>query len=302
MRRALVTGASSYLGGRLCRRLLDEGWAVTATVHRAALAADLAARPGLAVAPVDEGQATWDAALAQARPEVVLHVAARAGPEPAGGAVRDQLRANLETGVLLLEAMRAQGCRRLVSTGTFWQYGDGTDPRPTCFYAVAKSAFELFIDHAVAAHGLSACTLVLYDVYGEDDPRTKLFRLLFEAARSGTAVDLTPGEQLVDLVHMDDVVEAYRVAMERTAGAGAPRHERFAVSGGAPASLRALVGQFEQALGRPVPVRWGGRPYRLREVMHPGVGPALPGWAPRVAPAQGLARVARAWQVGEAGA
>lgn len=294
MSRAFVTGASSYLGGRLCRDLLEGGWQVTAAVHRTPLGEALRAHPQLATAPVDDTQASWTAAVEDARPDVVVHLAARPGTEPQGGEVLDQLRGNLEIGVLLLEAMRAAGCRTLVNTGTFWQYGDGADPRPTCLYAVAKSAFELFIDHAVAAHGLRACTLILYDVYGEDDPRDKLLRQLARAACAGTLLDLTPGGQLVDLIHVDDVVRAYRLAIDRQAAAGAPGHTRHALGSGAPRPLREQVALFERALGRPVLVRWGGKPYREREVMKPADGPPLEGWSPCISPEEGLARVARA--------
>lgn len=291
MSRVFVTGASSYLGTRLCRDLLADGWQVTAALHRAPLRGDL---KGILQAAVDDTQASWTSALAAAQPDVVVHLAARPGTEPAGDAVREQFRGNLETGVLLLEAMRAAGCRALVNTGTFWQLGDGTDPSPTCLYAVAKSAFELFVEHAVAAQGLRACTLILYDVYGEDDPRHKLLRQLTRAARTGETMDLTPGEQLVDLVHVDDVVRAYRLAIDRVTAPGAPHHTRHALSSGDRRPLRERVAQFARALGRPVPVRWGGRPYRDREVMKPAGGPPLEGWSPRISPEEGLARAARA--------
>lgn len=300
MKRVFLTGASSYLGGRLAHHLLDAGWAVTAAEHSTPLAAALVARAGFSRVRVEDSPTSWTAALQDARPDAVVHLAARPGTEPTGDGVRDQLRGNLEIGVLLLDAMRAAGCRALVNTGTFWQYGDGPDPRPTCLYAVAKAAFETFIDHAVSQHGLRAVTLVLYDVYGEDDPRDKLLRQLARAAIAGTPLDLTPGEQLVDLVHVDDVVAAYALALARVGG-GEARHERYALSSGAPAPLRQRVEEFGRALGRPLPVRWGGRPYRPREVMVPGRGPALPGWSPRVAPAAGLARVAQACRMSAAG-
>jgi len=57
-------------------------------------------------------------------------------------------------------------------------------------------------------------------------------------------------------------------------------------------SLRDLVELYAQLAGVNVRVNWGGRPYRLREVMVPATRvPVLPGWQPRVGLHDGIARI-----------
>ena len=64
----------------------------------------------------------------------------------------------------------------------------------------------------------------------------------------------------------------------------------FAVSSAERLSLRQVVATYERVLGRSLPVRWGGCPYRNREVMAPWQGACLPGWHAEVGLEEGLRR------------
>jgi nucleoside-diphosphate-sugar epimerase len=134
-------------------------------------------------------------------------------------------------------------------------------------------------------------TLKLYDTYGPDDPRPKLLTLLRQTAASQRLLAMSPGEQLLDLVHIDDVIDAYARAADRLLADQVEGHERYAVSSGAPRPLREVVEVFEEAAGVRLPIRWGGRSYRPREVMRPwDRGRPVPGWHPRVGMLDGFRR------------
>ena len=104
---------------------------------------------------------------------------------------------------------------------------------------------------------------------------------------------MSPGEQLIDLVHVDDVVAAFQQAADRLTACHVADHECYAVSSGCPISLRSLVDEVEKILCRSLPIVWGGRPYREREVMVPWQGPKLPDWNPHVRLVSGLSKVIR---------
>jgi nucleoside-diphosphate-sugar epimerase len=160
-------------------------------------------------------------------------------------------------------------------------------------YAATKQAFEALLDFYIDAHGFRAITLKLFDTYGPRDPRPKLLSLLATAAATGVALDLSAGEQLIDLVYIDDVVEAFVLAGQRLLSGASGASETYAVSSGSPVPLRQLVAQYAAVTGAQLNLRWGARPYRAREVMVPwNTGAALPGWAPTVSLEEGFRRVA----------
>jgi hypothetical protein len=139
---------------------------------------------------------------------------------------------------------------------------------PVNLYAATKQAFEDILSYYVDAHGLKVMTLALFDTYGPGDPRQKLVSLLWKTALSGQELAMSPGEQLIDIVYIDDVLDAFVVAadllMEQSEG-----HLRYGISSGQPIRLIDLAKIFEEASGLTLPISWGGRPYRPREVMKP---------------------------------
>ena len=101
---------------------------------------------------------------------------------------------------------------------------------------------------------------------------------------------MSPGEQLLDLVHIDDVTCAFSLCTQRLLLDQVQQpHERYAVSSGRPLSMRQLVALLEQLSGKRLNVTFGARPYRTREVMRPPrVGAKLLGWEPQVGLQDGL--------------
>ncbi|MDQ1439319.1 MAG: UDP-glucose 4-epimerase [Acidimicrobiaceae bacterium] len=286
MRRALVTGATGFIGGHLVRALAREGWEVHALVRPSSAASGLSAE-----VHVDDGTAEGLASvMAAANPDVVFHLAALflAAHQPAD--VPALVEANVAFGARVAEALAGLGGHRLlVATGTAWQHYEGRAYSPVALYAATKQALADVLRYYADAGQLSVTVLKLFDTYGPDDPRRKLLRLLADAAVSGETLEMSGGEQLIDLLHVDDVVAALLHAVDRNGDAGGTPYLEFAVSSGAPVPLRTLVETFNQATGRTVNVTWGARPYRPREMFTPWeAGPPLPGWKPEVALADGI--------------
>ncbi|MGE3780901.1 MAG: NAD-dependent epimerase/dehydratase family protein, partial [Pirellulaceae bacterium] len=219
--------------------------------------------------------------------QLVFHLASHFLVEHHPEDVGPLVASNVLLGTQLLEAMRLSECLLLINTGTFWQHFQDAS-EPVCLYAATKTAFEAIVRYYASAHTLRAITLKLFHSYGPDDPRPKLFSVFRRAALSDEPVDMSPGEQLIDLVHVDDVVSAYLVAAARLCEGAVSGWESYAVSSGNPLPLREVARIYEQATGVALNIRWGGRPYRSREVMVPWRGEVLPGWRPTISLACGL--------------
>jgi nucleoside-diphosphate-sugar epimerase len=290
---ALLTGAGGYVGRHLARRLLTEGWTVTALVRANStrpLAPGLAER--VAVHRDDGDVGTLVAALGAAKPDVVFHLASLFVAEHKPEQVAALVESNIGFGTRLLEAMAEAGATRLVNTGTAWQHFDGDAYNPSSLYAASKQAFEAMLRFYVEARGLKAITLKLFDTYGPEDERPKLIPALLRAVQAGTPLQMTPGENRLDFVHIDDVTSAYLIAARRLLD-GAAADETYAVRSGQAVSLRELVAMVERATGAKLAVTWGGRPYRAREIMAPWAGgTTLPGWTAAIPLQQGLTALA----------
>jgi len=299
-RRVLVTGATGYVGGELTRALAAKGHDVTIVARDPSRAAF---GPSVKVAALDGSAEAISRAVADCQPEVVFHVASAVLIEHKAEQVAELIAANITFPTQLLEAMREHGCDRLVNTSTSWQHFDGEDRySPTNLYAASKAAFEDIAQFYVEAHGLKLATLKLFDVYGPRDPRGKLVPLLLRLLKSGEGLGMSPGEQVLDMVFIDDVVDAYLAAAEALLGQSRPGATTYAVRSGEDHRLKDIVASFEKAAGRSLNITWGGRPYRAREVMRPWVGrAAVPVWRPRTSLTDGLARVIRAAEDGECG-
>lgn len=278
-RRALVTGITGFIGGVLARRLLAEGWQVDAIVRAQSDTTALAGAGAITFHAVEDGQ-DLTPVLAAARPDVVFHLASLYLAEHRPDQIEALVRSNILFPTLLAEAMVATGHQRLINTGTAWQQFDGSSYLPVNLYAATKQAAEDLLLYYADARDLSVITLRLFDTYGRGDKRRKLIQILIDAAQAGETLAMSPGDQVVDLTHVDDVIDGFLIAAQRLVEAAAPLHNTYLLSGERH-SVKSLAGLVGDALGRPLAPEFGGRPYRGREVMEPvSAGPEalLPGW------------------------
>jgi len=283
-RTALISGGTGFVGSNLARRLVHGGWTVhiiTIPHDRHELVDDIAHKVTFHLHDgSSEGMQTL---MSRVRPTVVFHLASLFLSEHAPEQIEPLIRSNVLFGTQLVDAMAACDVRLLVNTGTSWEHYGNSSYSPVNLYAATKQAFEAILQYYVEVKELKVVTLKLFDTYGPADPRPKLFTLLRKVALEQQSLAMSPGEQLIDLVYIDDVVEAFVIAAERLLDGRLTAQETYAVSSGEPVRLKDLVKTYGLVLGRTLPIEWGGRPYRSREVMVPwNAGAVLPGWRPKV--------------------
>lgn len=293
MRTALITGATGFIGSRLARHLLASGWQVHCLVRADSSLAELHGMTGsVTLHPHDGSTEQMLAIVHNSGPDVVFHLASLFLSQHRPDDIERLIQSNLLFATQLLEAMQLAGCSRLVNTGTSWQHYHNSDYSPVNLYAATKQAFEAILHYYLETTPLRAITLKLFDTYGPGDQRPKLFSMLHKVAIEMQPHAMSPGEQLIDLVYVDDVIAAFMLAAERLLNSRVERHEQYPVSSGKPLPLRELVACYEKVLGKELPIEWGARPYRPREVMIPwNRGEALPGWQPKVSLEDGLQRI-----------
>jgi nucleoside-diphosphate-sugar epimerase len=291
--RALISGATGYIGGTLAKRLLVAGCEVHAIVRPSSSAerTNRLAALGCTLHVHDGTSHNLGEIVASAQPDCTWHLATKFIAEHIADDVTELVRNNVEFGAILLEALAGFGASPVVTAGTAWQQQGNAAYSPMSLYAATKQAFDAIATFYAEVHTMRIVECLLFDTYGPDDPRQKLLWALGEAVRSGVPLRLSgDGRQFIDLLQVDDVVSALLIAGDR-AVAGAPGlSEKWAVRSGEALTVRELVERYGRVRGVTVPVEWGARPLRRREMFAPWTaGLLLPRWSPCTKLDDGLA-------------
>jgi nucleoside-diphosphate-sugar epimerase len=287
MKRVLLTGVSGFIGHHLAGELMRTGHEVSVVVRSGSSQERIP--PGAVIHQHDGSTPGMLSIISSAKPEMVFHLASCFLARHKAEDIDRLVDSNLRFGLQLLEAMAQSECRRLINTGTGWQHFEGRADDPVCLYAATKSAFECLIDYYVSVEKFSVTTLKLHDTYGPQDPRGKLISLLLAAAKSGAPLDLSPGEQKIDLTHIDDIVRAFICCKKEFEVSELSGKRSYMASSGNPISIRELVELIESVTSRRIVANWAARPYREREVMIPWNQAALPPeWNPKISLESGI--------------
>lgn len=244
--RALVTGATGFVGSHLVDRLLARGHEVVALIRSPAKAQGLAER-GVQLVRGDLGDLPALTAAAEGT-DVIYHVAALTGAVDEA----EFLQANRDGTANVVQAARAAGGDpRLVLISSMAAGGPadrdrprdgGGEDRPVTMYGRSKLASE----RVVREQPLPWTILRPPTIYGPRD-RDNLITI-FRAARSGFSPVFGDGSQQLSMVHVDDLAEAILLAGEAPGVLGGTFYTNH------PEVLTSaeLVGHVGRALGRPV--------------------------------------------------
>jgi CDP-3, 6-dideoxy-D-glycero-L-glycero-4-hexulose-4-reductase len=212
-------------------------------------------------------------------PDIVFHLAAAVISDYAPEQVKTLMQSNIQFGAEVLEAMKHSETRLLINTGSYWQNYNSNNYNPVDLYAATKETFEKIIQYYVDAHDFRTITLRLYDVYGEDDKRPKLLNLLRDIAGTDKSIDVSPGGQYLDMVHISDVCTAYLKAFELLESDSEIKNRIYGVYTGNRITLKNMIATFQQILQKPLNVNFGVKPYKNREIMNPTtMYEKLPNW------------------------
>ena len=286
----LVTGASGFIGSHLTYRLVNDGWCVHVITRKDSNLRLLKEVMNKIVIHEHDGTALGMLLILDiVKPAIVFHLASFKTSHHKSENIDQLIKSNILFGNQLVDAMVQNNVYMLINTGTYWQHYHNKEYSPVCLYAATKQAFENILQFYVETTALKVITLKLFDTYGPNDPRPKLFNQLRNAVENGVCLEMSPGEQLIDIVFIGDVVEAYIIAAKRLLDGVGDKVEELSVSSRNHISLKRMVEIYLKIVGKKVDIKWGGRKYREREVMIPWKnGKTLPGWSPKITIEQGI--------------
>jgi UDP-arabinose 4-epimerase len=316
----LVTGGAGYIGSHVCKALAGAGFFPVSfddlsRGHEWAVKWGPLVRGNLLDGPA------LDAAMAEHRPEAIVHLA---GFTYVGESVRDPLLYygnNVAGSLSLLAAAARHGIGALVFSSSAAVYGnplampipESHPVAPINPYGFTKMAVERVLADMEGSTGLRSVSLRYFNAAGADrdgeageahDPETHLIPLVLAAVRSGEPITLfgndydTPdGTCIRDYVHVTDLAAAHVRALESLLAGGPSRALNLGTGVGL--SVNEILSAAETVTGERVPSRFGprrpGDPPRL--VSDPSLARIDLGWTPRHSEIRTIIGTAWRWMI-----
>ena len=297
--KAVVVGASGFIGSHLVDGLLAEGRQVTAVVHRGPglLTHEAMGHPLLELQQLDMADRE---ALTRAcdGAVTVFHLASTTLPQSSNCDPHFDVASNLLGALNLLEAARWAGVQRLLmvsSGGTVYglprqvPIAEDHPTDPTCAYGITKLAIEKYVALYEQLHGLAGVVMRVANPYGGRqrlDGAQGVVPVFLGRALRGEPLEIWgDGSNVRDFLHISDLVAAL-LAAERYQG----EERLFNVGSGQGLSLNSLVGLLEAELDCCLQVKYlPSRGFDVpTNVLCIERAQRCLGWSPRLPVAQGL--------------
>jgi UDP-glucose 4-epimerase len=266
----LVTGGAGYIGSITTELLLDEG-------HETVVFDNLERGHREAVdkrATFVEGDLrNQDAvlkAMADVKPEAVLHFAAYALVPESMESPEKYFRNNVAGGINLSEAMLKHEVPKIVFSSTCALYGqpdtvpitEDTPKRPANAYGESKLMFEKILGWYRELHGIQPIFLRYFNAcgatekFGEDhSPETHIIPIVLQTALGqrdkvgiyGDDYETPDGTCLRDYIHIVDLARAHILALKSDASGP------FNLGTGTGHSVKEVIDTAREVTGRPIP-------------------------------------------------
>lgn len=275
----LVTGATGFIGKNLVNKLLELNIEVTVNLH--------SEKPS----PFTNKVKTYRLNEKNIQSDIdflktsefsgIIHLASLYITTHKSEEATSLVTTNVTFSTYVLECAAKAKINWFINTGTFWQNFQNRDYSPVNLYAATKQAFENIAQYYIETNKIKFCTLRLSDTYGPNDTRAKIFNLWNRIARTGETLDMSMGEQVIDISFIDDIVNAFILLATHL------QNNRSDVNSGNVYSvmaeerftLKELSVVFEKATKTKLNINWGEKQYRDREVMIPWEnGVLVPEW------------------------
>lgn len=279
-----ITGTAGFIGFHLARRLLADGHEVTGfdgmtpyynvklkQMRHAALAQYPAFAPVIAML---EDRAAVEEAMAAAKPDVVIHLAAQAGVRYSLENPQSYLTSNVTGSYNVIELAERHKVKHLMLASTSSIYGanptvpfretDRAD-EPLTIYAATKKSMELMAHAHAHLYKTPTTAFRFFTVYGPwGRPDMALFKFVDLMLNDQPIEIYGEGKMSRDFTYIDDLVEAIvrishvipdesnRVADDKieTLSRQAP-FRLVNIGGGQPENLMDFVALVEKALCQP---------------------------------------------------
>jgi len=329
--RSLVTGGAGYVGGTVATLLAAQGHQPTvfdnlSHARREMVPAGVEFVQG-DLADRDLIENIFKAAKSEGKPfDNVLHFAALVDAGESMQRPEIYFRNNTASTLALLEAVIAEGPRRVVFSSTAAVYGEPESVpikedarlKPTNVYGESKLMVETMLNWFHSIHGLRSVALRYFNVAGapegpggitrgeDHEPESHLIPLILDVALGrrqsiriyGDDYPTPDGTCIRDYIHVSDLADAHLLAVKALeTDAAAKRRLIFNLGNGQGFSVREVIESARRVTGHPIPAelhpRRAGDPAFLVASSEKAIRELS--WKPRYTQLDDIVRTAWVW-------
>jgi nucleoside-diphosphate-sugar epimerase len=262
----LITGSTGFVGRHLVPELLQNQHNVLELTRNQKKSYDLYGDSTVKYV-LDNNHENLKKVIQDFKPEIVIHLAAYLSSADDFITMTRLLDSNIYFLTQLLDSLKEVELKLFINTGTFAEYHKGDEVLdPAYLYAATKTASRSFLEYYSKVYHFKQITVVPYTIYGGRDSKKKVIDIIIDSMNSENPVDLTPGEQVLDFIHIDDVVSFYVHLVNH--------HEKnynktvFHLGTGKGTTIKELTRIMEYKTGKKANINWGGKAYRQTDVMY----------------------------------
>jgi nucleoside-diphosphate-sugar epimerase len=250
----LVTGASGFVGGALCTRLVEQGMTVIGAVRRLPLDKEVIG-VDYRIVPDMSSETNWSGVFTEV--DVVVHCAARVHvmQDTSDDPILAFRKVNVEGTVRLARQAVDKGLKRFIFISSLKVNGEFTEdipfqaddiPEPTDPYGLSKWEAEQALREIAAETALEVVIIRPPLVYGQG-VRANFLRLM-QAIKLGLPLPLGAIKNFRSLVALDNLVDLIANCLDHPAAT----NQTFLVSDGEDLSTPELLRRTALAMKRPV--------------------------------------------------
>lgn len=290
MNNYIITGATGFIGSNLVRVLLKNNSKITIITRKNSnYSKILDIKDKLNIYEYDGDIIELVNLFNLINPDLVIHLASSFILNHRLDEIDKLIDSNIRFGTQILEAMKLSNCKKIINTSSYYQHYNNEIYNPVNLYAATKQAFEDIIYYYSSEYNIKSITLELFDTYGENDSRPKILNLLNNYANSKKVLDMSLGEQILDITYIDDIVSAYLKTIQLISIKEDNIPDKYSLISENRIKLKDLVRLYEQVTNKKINVNLGAKPYRNRQIMNPwDKGKHLPQWQARISISEGI--------------
>ncbi len=285
--KVLVTGATGFVGQHLLKKLPAHDTSIVVRAYTESL-------NSYNQIIFDDNLEQFKKSIIDFNPDIVIHLASYLTSNDNQMSIKHIIEANILFTSYLLEALSKTQMKLFINTGTFAEFSkNDLDYNPAYFYAASKTAINPILQYFKNLSDFKSINIIPYTIYGGESKNKKVIDIIIGSTTSVKKVNMTNGEQKLDFIHIDDVIDFYIFCLQNMNLL--KDNYNYHLGTGIGTTIKSLASSIEYLSNKKTNIKWGALEYRDLDIMK-AIAPITTiqkqlNWSPKIKLEDGIKRI-----------